>query len=76
MKPLSTFDFGRLVVKVGSSLLIDEQGDLDRSWLTGLAEDLAELYAKNKDLLVVSSAKEGGLHGAIVPFRVRVDCEK
>ncbi len=51
----TTTDFRRLVIKVGSSLLINEQGDLDRSWLSGLADDIAGLHAKNKDLLVVSS---------------------
>ncbi len=55
MKPFSTADSRRLVIKVGSSLLIDEQGELNRGWLEGLAHDIAELHAQQKDLLVVSS---------------------
>ncbi len=48
-------DSQRIVIKVGSSLLIDEQGELDRAWLEGLVADIADLHAEGKDLLVVSS---------------------
>ena len=48
--------FRRIVVKVGSSLLVDHaQGALKRDWLEALADDLAELHAKGCDVLVVSS---------------------
>ncbi len=48
--------FRRIVVKVGSSLLIDrEQGCVKRSWLLSLAQDIADLHAQGADLLVVSS---------------------
>jgi glutamate 5-kinase len=48
-------DFRRIVVKVGSSLLVDAAaGGLKRAWLDGLAADIAALH-KDKDLLVVSS---------------------
>ena len=43
-----------LVVKVGSSLLIDEAGDLRHAWLEQLAADIALLH-KNKKVLIVSS---------------------
>jgi glutamate 5-kinase len=47
--------FRRIVVKVGSSLLVDQAaGGLKRAWLDGLAADIAALH-KNKDVLVVSS---------------------
>ena len=47
--------FRRIVVKVGSSLLVDAAaGGLKRAWLDGLAADIAALH-KNKDVLVVSS---------------------
>jgi glutamate 5-kinase len=47
--------FRRIVVKVGSSLLVDQAaGGLKRAWLDGLAADIASLH-KNKDVLVVSS---------------------
>jgi glutamate 5-kinase len=49
-------DFRRLVVKVGSSLLVDAHaGKLNESWLTALADDLAALHGGKRDLLVVSS---------------------
>jgi glutamate 5-kinase len=49
-------DFRRIVVKVGSSLLVDaEAGRLKRAWLSSLAADLAQLHAQGRDLLVVSS---------------------
>ena len=49
-------DFRRIVVKVGSSLLVDaEAGRLNEAWLASLAADLAALHAGKRDLLVVSS---------------------
>jgi len=51
--PLGGYD--RLVIKVGSSLLIDDSGRLDASWLATLADDIASLHAAGSDVLVVSS---------------------
>jgi glutamate 5-kinase len=49
-------DFRRIVVKVGSSLLVDAgAGRLNERWLVSLAADLAVLHAEPRDLLVVSS---------------------
>lgn len=49
-------DFRRIVVKVGSSLLVDSQaGKLNEAWLASLADDLASLHGDKRDLLVVSS---------------------
>jgi glutamate 5-kinase len=49
-------DFRRIVVKVGSSLLVDSQaGRLNESWLASLAADLAALHGEKRDILVVSS---------------------
>jgi len=45
----------RLVVKIGSSLLIDANNQLDRAWLEGLADDLADLRQAGHQLLIVSS---------------------
>ncbi|RMF98127.1 MAG: glutamate 5-kinase [Gammaproteobacteria bacterium] len=46
----------RLVVKIGSSLVVESgSGRLNREWLTALADDLARLAADGRDLLVVSS---------------------
>jgi len=49
-------DFRRIVVKVGSSLLVDAKaGRLNEKWLASLAADIAALHAGQRDLLVVSS---------------------
>jgi glutamate 5-kinase len=48
--------FRRIVVKVGSSLLVDQTaGGLKRDWLEGLADDIAGLHKDARDVLVVSS---------------------
>ncbi len=48
--------FRRVVVKVGSSLLVDSAaGGLKRAWLTSLAADIAALHGEKRDVLVVSS---------------------
>ena len=44
----------RLVVKVGSSLLVDKQG-LRRAWLEGLVAEIAAARARGQDVIVVSS---------------------
>jgi glutamate 5-kinase len=55
-KTPSLKDFRRIVVKVGSSLLVDQAaGALKRDWLNGLAADIAALHKDKRDLLVVSS---------------------
>src|ERR1700678_1486309 len=48
--------FRRIVVKVGSSLLIDSAaGEVRAAWLAALAADLAELHGEGRALLIVSS---------------------
>ena len=48
-------DYRRLIVKVGSSLLVDESGLLNRAWLETLADDIAALQRRGHDILIVSS---------------------
>ncbi len=49
-------DFRRIVVKVGSSLLVDSSaGRLKRDWLDSLTADIAALHGEKRDVLVVSS---------------------
>lgn len=48
-------NYRRLVVKVGSSLLVDTHGRLNRTWLDSLADDIATLLAQDHEVLVVSS---------------------
>jgi glutamate 5-kinase len=48
--------FTRIVVKVGSSLLVDRaRGALKQEWLDALVADLAALHRRGADLLIVSS---------------------
>ncbi len=47
--------YHRLVIKVGSSLLIDADGHVNLRWLGGLATDIADLQQSGHDVLVVSS---------------------
>jgi len=48
--------FRRVVLKVGSALLVDRnRGRLHHAWLAALAEDIADLHARGVDVLVVSS---------------------
>jgi glutamate 5-kinase len=66
MSPPQLTDFKRIVIKVGSSLLVDSAaGRVRRSWLVALAEDIARLHGEKRDVLVVSS-------GAIALGRARL----
>ncbi|MGH6681742.1 MAG: glutamate 5-kinase, partial [Bradyrhizobium sp.] len=49
-------NFHRIVVKVGSSLLVDsDAGDVRTAWLAALAADIARLHGEGRELLIVSS---------------------
>ena len=49
-------DAKRVVVKIGSALLVDDRsGKLRTEWLAALAEDLAAMRKAGKDVVVVSS---------------------
>jgi glutamate 5-kinase len=49
-------NFRRIVVKVGSSLLIDSEAGAARgAWLSALAADIARLHGEGRDVLIVSS---------------------
>jgi glutamate 5-kinase len=55
MSEFAVDDFRRIVVKVGSSLLIGDDGRVDRLWLAELAADVASLQGRGHEVLVVSS---------------------
>ena len=61
--------YTRLVLKIGSSLLVDDHGRLNQPWLSSLAADIAELSAAGKELVIVSS-------GAIVLGRSQLGLPK
>lgn len=49
-------DARRLVVKIGSALLVDDRsGDLRRAWLEALADDVARCAQRGQEVLLVSS---------------------
>ena len=49
-------DAKRLVVKIGSALLVDAKtGKLRRDWLVSLAEDVAAIRKRGTDVILVSS---------------------
>ena len=49
-------DTSRIVIKIGSSLLFDEETNkLNFDWLVSLAEDVKYLRNLNKDVVIVSS---------------------
>ena len=45
----------RLVVKVGSALLVDPAGNVRRAWLAGLVADIADRVGAGQQIAVVSS---------------------
>ena len=53
MTPLCSYR--RIVVKIGSALLVDRASGLKRDWLASLVEDLASLAAGGAEVMVVSS---------------------
>ena len=56
MSSPSLTNFRRIVVKVGSALLVDQgKGELREQWLSALAEDIASLHGEGRDVLIVSS---------------------
>lgn len=52
-------NLSRLVIKIGTSLLIGSDNRLNRSWLTDLAADIADLRARGHQVLIVSSGAVG-----------------
>lgn len=45
----------RIVVKIGSALLVDAEGGVRRTWLEGIAADIAERVRAGQQVAVVSS---------------------
>ncbi|MBX6369681.1 MAG: glutamate 5-kinase [Rhodospirillales bacterium] len=45
----------RLIVKIGSALLVEESGEIRRAWLEALAADIARCRARGQEVIVVTS---------------------
>lgn len=56
----------RIVIKIGSALLVDRRSGLKKAWLDAMCEDIAALVARGVEVLVVSS-------GAIAMGRTVLD---
>ena len=44
-----------IVIKIGSSLLVDKNKKIRKKWLSSFAQDIKELKNKNKNIVIVSS---------------------
>jgi glutamate 5-kinase len=68
-------DLRRVVVKIGSSLLIDSDSRLDLAWLESLADDVARMRENDQQVLLVSSGAVaiGSQVLGINPRRARLD---
>lgn len=44
-----------LVIKIGSALLVGEDGNVRREWLAGLVDDIADRHAQGQKIIIVSS---------------------
>jgi glutamate 5-kinase len=45
----------RLVIKIGSSLLVDRAGEINRPWLNALCDDIARFRNRDQQVIVVTS---------------------
>jgi glutamate 5-kinase len=69
-------DAKRVVVKVGSSLLVDaEKGRLNRSWLESFVADVARLRRRGQEVILVSSGAIalGRRHLNLSPGKLRLE---
>ncbi len=65
----------RLVVKIGSALLVADSGEIRRGWLDALAEDVARCRARGQEVIIVSSGAiaVGRRHLGLVGRRLRLE---
>jgi glutamate 5-kinase len=65
----------RLVVKIGSALLVAEDGRVRRAWLDLLADDVARCRARGQDVILVSSGAiaVGRRHLGLTGNRLRLE---
>ena len=45
----------KIVIKIGSSILIDEKGKTKKAWLKEFVQDIKLLLKKKKQIVIVSS---------------------
>ena len=44
-----------IVIKIGSSLLVDYNQKIRKKWLSSFAKDIQQLKSQNKSIIIVSS---------------------
>ena len=69
-------DAKRVIVKVGSALLVDaEKGRLNRAWLESLAADIARIRKRGQEVILVSSGAIalGRRHLGLVQGRLKLE---
>ena len=47
--------FKKIVIKIGSSILVDDKGKTKKTWLKEFAKDVKDLIEKKKQIVIVSS---------------------
>ena len=47
--------FNRIVIKVGSALLLNKNEGFNRSWLNNLSNEIEQLHNRHTEILIVSS---------------------
>ena len=71
LSPFSPATCQRLIVKVGSSLLVTPEGEVRRDWLAALAADIAAAVRGGQQIAIVSSGAIGSprllMHSGIGP---------
>jgi glutamate 5-kinase len=65
----------RLVVKIGSALLVTETGEIRRAWLDALADDVARCRSRGQEVILVSSGAiaVGRRHLGLVGQRLKLE---
>ena len=52
---MSLKDSKTIVIKIGSSLLVDKNKKIRKKWLSSFAKDIQKLRSNNKKIIIVSS---------------------
>ena len=53
MVALTIRDSKRLVIKIGSALLVDDEGNLKSQWINALISDAVEMYNSGTEIIIV-----------------------
>ena len=47
--------YKNIIIKIGSSLIVDESGSIREEWLNSLVQDIANLKKNSKNVIIVTS---------------------